>query len=254
MQPLGRLHIITDSLSIVDAVLAAGAPVVQVRAKGRTDRDVYRLVLAVAVRCRAAGAACVVDDRVDVAAAVGAALGMPVGAHVGADDLPVAAARAVLGPAAPLGATARNAVAAQEHQAAGASYVGAGPAYRTATKDGLPPPLGPDRIGEIAASVAVPVIAIGGVTAGRARALRSAGVYGIAVVGAVCRAADPAAATRDLLAATAAESTSVRGAESESSSPAGRREAPRASRASLSSARSGGRRGPARRPGGREQV
>ena len=196
-----RLQVITDSLSIVDATLSVGAPAIQIRAKQLSDRSAYQLVLAAAARCRRAGAVCVVDDRVHVAAAAGAALGFPVGAHVGATDLPVAAARAVLGPDAVLGGTARDPVAAQAVAAAGASYVGVGPTYHTTTKTGLPAPLGPDRVGAVAASVAIPVIAIGGITVERIPELLAAGITGVAVVGAVSHAADPAAATRALLAA-----------------------------------------------------
>lgn len=200
---VGRLHVLTDSLSIVDAVLAAGAPVVQVRTGDEvTDRAVYELALRVAQRCARYGATCVVDDRLDVALAVSVHLGVPVGGHVGADDLPVPVARAVLGPGAPLGGTARDSATARAHQADGATYLGVGPAYPTRTKTGLPDPLGPSRIGEIARSVDLPVIAIGGVTADRVPELVAAGAHGVAVTGAVTTA-DPYRATRDLLAALA---------------------------------------------------
>jgi thiamine-phosphate pyrophosphorylase len=127
----------------------------------------------------------------------------PVGGHVGADDLPVLAARRILGPAPVIGGTARDPDTARAHVAAGASYLGVGPAYRTGTKDGLPEPLGPAGVGAVAASVPVPVIAIGGVTAARVPDLVAAGAYGVAVVAAISDAADPEAATRTLLTALA---------------------------------------------------
>jgi thiamine-phosphate pyrophosphorylase len=74
-----------------------------------------------------------------------------------------------------------------------------GPAYATTTKTGLPDPLGPAGVGAVAAAVDVPVIAIGGVTADRVGELVAAGAAGVAVVGAVSGAPDPAAATRQLL-------------------------------------------------------
>jgi thiamine-phosphate pyrophosphorylase len=83
--------------------------------------------------------------------------------------------------------------------AAGASYLGVGPAYPTSTKDGLPPAIGPSGIGAVAGAVPVPVIAIGGITAARVHEVLAAGAYGVAVVGAVSGAADPARATADLL-------------------------------------------------------
>jgi thiamine-phosphate pyrophosphorylase len=204
MPTLGRLHLVTDErrdpLPIVAAALSAAgdALVVQVRvADPVPDRDAYALVVRCLALCRRYGATCLVNDRLDVALAAGAG-----GAHVGADDLPVPAARRVLGPAAVLGATARDPEAARAAVAAGASYLGVGPAFATATKDGLPAPLGPAGVAAVAATVpAVPVIAIGGVTAGRIPDLLAAGAYGVAVVGAVGTAADPARATAALLTA-----------------------------------------------------
>lgn len=199
----GELHLITDArpgrdvLAVVAAALAAGAPVVQVRVEdAATDREAYELAGRVKALCDRHRAVCLVNDRLDVALAVGAG-----GGHVGADDLPVAAARRVLGPTAILGATCRDPDGAKAAVAGGATYLGVGPAYPSPTKDGLPP-IGPEGIGAVAAAVPdTPVIAIGGITAPRIAPLRAAGASGVAVVGAVNAAADPAAATRDLLAA-----------------------------------------------------
>jgi len=193
--PIGRLHLVTDSLSVVAAALAAGAGTIQVRVPdSATDRDCYDLAARVLDLCRAAGALCLVNDRLHIALAVGAD-----GGHVGADDLPVAAARRILGPAAVLGATARDPDTARRAVADGASYLGVGPAYATSTKDGLPDPIGPAGVAAVARAVNVPVIAIGGVTVDRVGELRGAGAYGVAVVGAVCAAADPGRATGLLL-------------------------------------------------------
>jgi thiamine-phosphate pyrophosphorylase len=199
---LGRLHVVTDTrpgrdpIRVVDAALAAGAPVVQVRGKALTDAGLYELASRVSDRCAQHGALCLVNDRPDVAVAVGAG-----GAHVGVDDLPVAAARRVLGPDRVLGATARDADTAVAFEAAGASYLGVGPAYATSTKAGLPPPLGPAGVGRVAAAVSIPVIAVAGVTPSGVEALLAAGAYGVAVISAVSDAEDPARATAALLAA-----------------------------------------------------
>lgn len=199
---IGRLHVVTDAragrdpLTVVRGALSAGAPVVQVRAKDGTDRELYDLAGRVAALCVAAGASCVVDDRPDVALAVGAA-----GTHLGATDLPLDAARRVVGPGHLLGGTAREPLAAGALVAAGADYLGVGPAYATRTKDGLPEAIGPAGVAAVAAAVRVPVLAIGGITADRVPALLAAGAHGVAVVGAIADAADPAAATRALLAA-----------------------------------------------------
>lgn len=197
---LGRLHVITDvragrdALGVASAVVAAGAPVVQVRVKDCPDRVLYDFAHRVAEICAGAGATCIVDDRVDVALAVGAA-----GTHLGAEDLPVDAVRRVAGPRHLIGGTARDPGRAADLVAAGADYLGVGPAYPTRTKNGLPAPLGPDGIGAVAGAVAVPVIAIGGITAERIPELRAAGAHGVAVVTAVSEAPDPVEATRRLL-------------------------------------------------------
>jgi thiamine-phosphate pyrophosphorylase len=199
---LGRLHVVTDTrpgrdpLGTVAAALDAGAPVVQVRGKGLTDAELYELASRVTDQCAPHGANCIVNDRPDIALAVEAG-----GAHVGEHDLPVAVTRRLLGPDRLVGATARDVGAARRHEAAGASYLGVGPAYATATKPGLPAPLGPSGVGRVAAAVDVPVIAVAGVTAARVEELLAAGAYGVAVVGAVWDADDPARATAALLAA-----------------------------------------------------
>jgi len=200
----GRLHLITDTrpgrepLSVARAALSVGTPVVQLRVEdSTTDAQAYELAARLVALCAEFGATCLVNDRLHVAVAVGAA-----GGHVGADGLPVAAARRVLGPAAVLGATARTPAQARAAVADGASYLGVGPAYATSTKDGLPPPIGPAGVAAVAAAVpGTPVIAIGGVTAARVPELLAAGAYGVAVVGAVCAAPDPARAAAGLLAA-----------------------------------------------------
>jgi thiamine-phosphate pyrophosphorylase len=208
MPPIGRLHLITDTrpgrdvLAVVAAGLAAGADTVQVRVPDEaSDRQAYELASRVLELCRAHGVTCLVNDRLHVALALRAD-----GGHVGAHDLPVAAARRVLGPAAVLGATARDPAAARQAAADGASYLGVGPVYQTSTKDGLPAPIGRTGVSAVARSVDLPVIAIGGVNAARVAQLCAAGAYGVAVVGAVSEAADPAAATAALWHALAAAS------------------------------------------------
>jgi thiamine-phosphate pyrophosphorylase len=200
-----RLHLITGvrPVETVRAVVhaatsldAASRLAVQVRVcDDVSDRDAYALVLAVLEVCRAAAVMCLVNDRLDVALAADAD-----GGHVGADDLPVTAARTVLGPAGVLGATCRTPAAATSALAAGATYLGVGPAYATTTKDGLPNPIGVTGVGAVAAVAGgAPIIAIGGVTADRVPPLRLAGAHGVAVVGAVANAADPARAAEGFL-------------------------------------------------------
>jgi thiamine-phosphate pyrophosphorylase len=202
--PIERLHVITPpmpSAALLDrvaAVTAAGGPLVQLRTKDLTDADRHRLAVKVRARCDAAGARFVVNDRADVAVAAGAA-----GVHLGADDLPVAAARVVVGPGLVVGATCRDPESARRAEAEGADYLGVGPVYVSTTKAGLPDPLEPAGIARVAAAVSIPVIAISGVTPDRVPELLDAGAHGVAVIGAVFSAADPAAAVAAFLDALA---------------------------------------------------
>jgi thiamine-phosphate pyrophosphorylase len=184
-----RLHVITDSLDVVRAVVGQGPVAVQIRVKS-SARLAYELTLAALPLCRAAGALCLVDDRVEVALAAGAD-----GVHVGSDDLEVAVARRLLGPAAVVGGTCRGIADIRAAVAAGATYAGLGPAFATSTKDGLPPPLGPEVVSAAAEAVpGIPVIAIGGITVERVAELRT---YGVAAISAIV--ADPAGATAAFL-------------------------------------------------------
>jgi thiamine-phosphate pyrophosphorylase len=193
-RPIGRLHVLTDRLDIATAALAAGAPTVQVRCKRRTDAELYELVGRVVEAARPFGATVLVNDRVDVALATGAD-----GVHLGEHDLPLPVARRLLGPDLLLGGTARDPETAQVHQRAGADYLGVGPTFATASKDGLPAPLGVPRVGEVAAAVDIPVIAIAGIDEARVPTLLDAGVHGVAVIGAIASAPDPFEATERLL-------------------------------------------------------
>ncbi|MEV6926979.1 thiamine phosphate synthase [Dactylosporangium sp. NPDC051485] len=194
-----RLHLVTDTrpgknpIETVAAALKAGFDVIQVRPEDHvTDREAYELTRRVLAMCRELGRTCLVNDRLHIALAAGAD-----GGHVGADDLPVAAARRILGPGAILGATARDPETARRAVADGASYLGVGPAFTTTTKAGLPAAIGPEGVRAVAAAVDVPVVAIGGVTAARARELYAAGADAVAVVGAVSGAEDPYAAAME---------------------------------------------------------
>lgn len=183
-------------LAALERVLAGGAPLVQLRVKGGTDRATWELATEVVRRCDDAGARCVVNDRADIAVAARAG-----GVHVGDDDLPVAQARGIVGPDALVGATCRDAESARRAEAEGATYLGVGPAFATTTKAGLPSALGLVGVARVAAAVEVPVIAVGGVTAARVGPLLDAGAYGVAVCGAAFASADPRAATEELRAA-----------------------------------------------------
>lgn len=205
---LPRLHVLTPAtgdraaLELVDDTLAGGAPCIQVRRKNGTDRELLAFVVEVVRRCRAVGATCLVNDRADVALAAGAD-----GVHLGADDLPVHAARSLVDAASGgprrfvVGGTARDPDQAHRLVRDGADYLGVGPVYDTATKEGLPDAIGLHTLAAVTDAVEVPVIAIAGIDRDRVAPVLAAGAHGVAVVGAVANAPDRQAATRDLLAA-----------------------------------------------------
>jgi thiamine-phosphate pyrophosphorylase len=194
MSTVGRLHVLVDSVSLAEAALEGGAPTLQVRVKLGPDRRRFDTVAAIAERCRSAGATCLVNDRADFAVAAGAD-----GVHVGADDLPIAAVRRVVGPDAVIGATARHPAAGRQLVEAGATYLGVGPTFASRSKVGLPTPIGLDGVRAVAETVTVPVIAIAGITAARVAEVFAAGAWGVAVIGAVSASDDPRLATRELV-------------------------------------------------------
>ncbi|MGH9138192.1 MAG: thiamine phosphate synthase [Acidimicrobiales bacterium] len=193
---LPRLHVIVDSVELARAALDGGTPLLQVRVKDVSDRERFERTAEIADLCRTRGATCIVNDRADVAFAVGAD-----GVHVGADDLPVTVVRQIVGSRLLIGGTARDPATARRLVAASADYLGVGPCYPTASKNGLPEPGGPERVRAVASAVDVPVVAIAGITADRVPELVAAGAWGVAVISAVRDADDPAQATKELLAA-----------------------------------------------------
>jgi thiamine-phosphate pyrophosphorylase len=183
---------------LVASLFAAGVPLLQLRDKSLPDDillDRCRRALAVARRqAPAAPPLVIVNDRVAVALAAAAD-----GVHLGATDMPVAEARARLGPAAVIGRTAHRIAEARAAVAAGADYLGVGPAFPSTTKAFVSH--APSEFLASAARLPLPVFAIGGITGVRLAELEPLGIRRVAVAAAVTAAADPAAAAGDLLAA-----------------------------------------------------
>lgn len=188
-----------DFVTLATALLVAHGPslALHLRAHGRSGAFLYRIAAVLARVARDAGALLVVNDRVDVALSAGAA-----GVQLGARSLPVAATRALVGADVALGYSAHAAEEAEAAARAGADWVLAGTIYETASHPGRAG-AGPERVREIAGRVAVPVVAIGGITADRIAEVVAAGARGVAVVGAVWRAPEPRDAAAGLLAALA---------------------------------------------------
>jgi thiamine-phosphate pyrophosphorylase len=198
-----RLIVITDRglaaprdvMAVVQAALDAGAPAIQLRDKSATAADLLRQARALLPRTRAAGALLFINDRLDVALAAGAD-----GVHLGPDDLPVAAARHIAPPGFLVGCSTDDPEVALRAEADGADYIGCGAVFGTRTKaDVGTERIGVQRLDDVAAAVSIPVIGIGGITAGNVADVAASRAAGAAVVGAVMAAADPAAAVTALL-------------------------------------------------------
>ncbi|MCK9824646.1 thiamine phosphate synthase [Nocardioides cavernae] len=181
----------TDDLSLLGDLAEVGVDGFQVRDKVVTTRELVELTRVVIGAVRPFGATVVVDDRLDVALATGAD-----GVHLGADDLPVGLAVASA-PHLLVGATCRDRDDVERAAAAGASYAGFGPVHATTSKAGLPPALGVPAVA--AASGVLPLVAIGGIDAGRVRPVVDAGAHGVAVLGAIWSKPDPVAAAKELV-------------------------------------------------------
>ena len=184
-----------DPVALAEALLAGGARLLQLRWKAASPRELLAAALAVRPLARAAGALFLLNDRPDIARAAEAD-----GVHLGQDDLPVAAARRVLGIGRLLGVSTHDVEQARAAEAAGADYVGVGPVYATTTKPDALAPRGLALVTAVRAAVRCPLVAIGGITPETAALVRAAGADAVAMVGALVRAPDPTIAVRDVLA------------------------------------------------------
>ncbi len=182
-----------DLLEVVAAAVADGASLVQLREKAAATREFVELARAVLAVTRPRGVPLLVNDRLDVALAAGAD-----GVHVGQDDMHPADVRALLGPDALIGLSVTG--EAETRAAAGlpVDYLGAGPVFATATKKDAGAPQGLAGLSRMVALAEVPVVAIGAITLANAASVLATGVAGLAVVSAVCSAADPAVAAAAL--------------------------------------------------------
>jgi len=186
-----RLVLVTDrhGAAVVEAALDSGLPAVQLRDKELPGRALLALAERLRLATARTGALLFVNDRVDVALAVGAD-----GVQLGTGSMPVDVARRLL----PAGTLIGVSTHAPGEASAGADFALFGPVWATPSKTGAQ---GEDRLREAVRAAAIPVLAIGGVTAERVAAARAAGAAGVAVIRAILAAPDPRTATRALLAA-----------------------------------------------------
>jgi thiamine-phosphate pyrophosphorylase len=198
------LYVITDDrlcagctlTEVVRAAIRGGASVVQYRDKTATTRQMVEDASALWQLCREARVPLIINDRVDVALAVGAD-----GVHLGTTDMPVAVARRILGPDKLIGYSPETLAQARAGEADGADYLGVGSIFGTATKRDAGPPIGLAGLKQMIAAVSVPVVGIGGITALNAPEVIRAGAEGVAVVSAVVGAENVEDAAQRLCAA-----------------------------------------------------
>ena len=179
--------------ALLEAVLAGGGRVVQLREKTMPMAELFPLARTLRERCRRAGALFIVNDRADLALALGAD-----GLHVGQEDLPAAAARRILRPGMILGVSTHDEPQARRAREDGADYIAVGSIFPTGTKAGFQL-VGLDLLRELRPRLGVPVVAIGGITEANVAQVMEAGADAAAVISAVCGTPDPREATARFL-------------------------------------------------------
>ncbi|MDR3436268.1 thiamine phosphate synthase [Telmatospirillum sp.] len=193
-----QLYLVTErslaaGRSLTDVVLAAvagGVTIVQIREKAATTRAFIEQARALKTALNDSGVPLIVNDRVDVALAIGAD-----GVHLGDDDMPCPEARRILGPTAIIGVSL---AAAPGDGFADADYFAASPVFATDTKPDAGPALGLAGVAMLRRAVDRPLVAIGGIDQHNAARIIAAGADGIAVVSAIMAADDPTEAAAQL--------------------------------------------------------
>ncbi len=186
-QSLGR-----SNYQVLEGIIAGGARIVQLREKNLTKRGLHDMAAHFRQATEAAGVLFIINDHIDIALSVGAD-----GVHLGQDDLPLGAARGIA-PELIIGVSTHSLEQALAAQAGGADYVNIGPIFPTGTKATPMEPLGPGAIRDIAPRLEVPFTVMGGINRGNIGQVLGAGARKVAVVTAVTKAADIAAAVSEL--------------------------------------------------------
>ena len=202
MKNIGILHVITDTklqsrfthAELAELAIAGGADTLQFRQKNGKTRRLIAAAQSMQTVCEQHKVPLIVNDRTDIALAVGAA-----GAHFGQDDMPVSIGRQILSTNAIIGASARTEEKILAAISEGADYIGFGPIYGTTSKPDAEIAKGLDRLRRMCDISACPVIAIGGIGVQTAADVIRTGAHGIAVISAVCAHPEPTVATQALL-------------------------------------------------------
>lgn len=181
--------------ALVDALLEAGVPWLQLRCKGTPASSFLAAARALVAAAGAHGARVIVNDRLDVALASGAD-----GVHLGQDDLPLADARRIAGERLVIGVSTHDVAEARAAEDGGADYVGFGPMFPTTSKADAHPQRTLDELARVRAAITIPIVAIGGITEETAPSVLAAGADAVAMIGALSSAPDPRTLAERLLA------------------------------------------------------
>ena len=180
-------------VELAELAISGGADTIQFRQKTGETIQMIRVAEQIQALCKRAGVTFIINDRVDVAIASRAD-----GVHLGQDDFPIALARKLLGEGAVIGGSAGNMEEARKCFLEGADYIGFGPVFPTSSKENAGPVSGLDLLKQVVEEIPLPIIAIGGINKDNTPLVKETGVYGIAVISAVCCEKDPMEAAKCL--------------------------------------------------------
>ena len=181
-----------EFLNIIEEAIKGGTTIVQLREKTASTKEFYELALKVKEITSRYGVPLLINDRIDIALAVDSE-----GVHIGQDDMPADIAREIIGEEKILGVSASTVEEAKKAEIDSADYIGSGAVFPTATKDDADS-VSKEELKEIADSIDIPVVAIGGITIENAHTLKGSGIAGFSVVSAIMSAEDPKEASGKL--------------------------------------------------------
>jgi len=183
-----------DFIKTIEKSVKEGVTIVQLRSKNTDTRAFLDTAFQLSDMLVPYGIPLIINDRTDIALACKAD-----GVHLGQKDLPLPAAREIMGKNKIIGITTTNNKQAEEAESQGADYIGLGPVFKTGSKKEASRPIGLEQLEKIRKNIRIPILAIGGINPQNAARVLSSGVNGIAVISAILGFADVTASTKNLL-------------------------------------------------------
>jgi thiamine-phosphate pyrophosphorylase len=201
MKKIGRFHVLTDThlqtsfshFELAELAIAGGADAIQFRQKSGSSKEMIKVAGQLKDLCQKSGVTFIVNDRLDWTLAI-----QSEGIHLGQEDFPIPLARKILGEKVLIGGSAGTLEEARKCLLEGADYIGFGPVFPTSSKADAAPAGGLDLLERAVKEIPLPIIAIGGLTLENIPRVMQTGVYGVAVISAVCCQKDPRKAARNL--------------------------------------------------------